>query len=45
MHEITVTTCAIPKSHLLTVLKSNNIGINEYAKTYMNHSRFQTEGV
>lgn len=45
MHEIAVTTWAIPKSKILTVLKSNNIYINKYAKTYMNHSRFQTEGV
>ena len=45
MQEITVTTWSIPKSEILTVLKTNNICINVYAKVYMNHSRFQTKGV
>ena len=45
MQEIAVTTWPIPKSRILKVLKTNDVCINEYAKTYMNHSRFQTEGV
>ena len=44
MQEITVTTWPIPKSRILKVLKTNDIRINEYAKTYMNHPDFQTEG-
>lgn len=45
MHEITVTAWPIPHRQVLTVLKENNIYTNEYAKTYMNHARFQTEEV
>ena len=45
MQEIPVTAWPIPKSKILTVLKANHIRVNEYAKAYMNHSRFQTEGV
>ena len=45
MHEMTVTTYPILKSKILTVLKTNNICVNEYAKAYMSHTRFQTEGV
>ena len=44
MHEITVATWPIPKSKILSVLKENNICINEYAKAYMNHPHFKTDG-
>lgn len=43
MQEKTVTIYPIPKDQISTVLKANNIRINEYAKAYMNHSAFQTE--
>ena len=44
MLKMTVPTRNIPKSEIPTVLQENNIRINEYAKTYMDHPDFQTEG-
>ena len=44
MLKITVPTWNIQKSEIPTVLKENNIRINEYAKIYMAHPDFRTEG-
>ena len=33
----------IPKSQVSNILKANHISVNEYAKTYMDHPRFQID--
>ena len=33
----------ISKNQISDILKANHISVNEYAKIYMNHPRFQTE--
>ena len=43
MYEIKCDKYPIPKSQISVVLKTNNIYINEYAKTYMDHPRFRTD--
>ena len=45
MQEKTVAVYPIPKDQITTVLETNAIHINEYAKVYMDHSAFQTEEV
>ena len=43
MNEIKCDKYPIPKNQVLTILESNHISVNEYAKTYMDHPRFQTD--
>ena len=45
MHEIRCNKYPIPKNRIPSVLKVNNICVNEYAEAYMNHPRFQTDKV
>lgn len=45
MQEMLVMTYPIDKSEILSVLAANNIQVNEYAKVYMAHPHFQTDGV